>query len=212
MKGSLHTDELMASWCPRHRIRTQRRISHCFVMDVPGHLDPLIITDAAVNIAPTLEDDHIVQMPSIWRTRSAIRKCGGDPVGDGNGQPKVQSTVEAAALVMAIAPITGASWTASGTRQCDQPRGGRDQAYRVAGRAGQSARGRTSRRATLAKSLSFSPAPIPPARAGAVPIIVTSRRPDGAARVLSPSTGCAADARPEPGQSPRGAADRHPPA
>ena len=57
MKGSLHTDEVMSAVVARETgIRTSRRISHCFVMDVPGHPDPLIITDAAVNIAPTLED------------------------------------------------------------------------------------------------------------------------------------------------------------
>jgi len=57
MKGSLHTDELMGAVVARDTgIRTARRISHCFVMDVPGHKDPLIITDAAVNIAPTLDD------------------------------------------------------------------------------------------------------------------------------------------------------------
>ncbi len=57
MKGSLHTDELMGAVVARETgIRTARRISHCFVMDVPGHKDPLIITDAAVNIAPTLAD------------------------------------------------------------------------------------------------------------------------------------------------------------
>ncbi len=63
MKGSLHTDELMSAVVARETgLRTARRISHCFVMDVPGHDDPLIITDAAVNIAPTLEDKmHIVQ-------------------------------------------------------------------------------------------------------------------------------------------------------
>ncbi|WP_042887616.1 phosphate acetyltransferase [Cupriavidus necator] len=63
MKGSLHTDELMSSVVARETgLRTARRISHCFVMDVPGHDEPLIITDAAVNIAPTLEDKmHIVQ-------------------------------------------------------------------------------------------------------------------------------------------------------
>ncbi|MFK8252326.1 phosphate acetyltransferase [Ancylobacter terrae] len=56
MKGSLHTDELMGAVVAREGgIRTARRISHCFVMDVPGHDDPLIITDAAVNIAPSLE-------------------------------------------------------------------------------------------------------------------------------------------------------------
>jgi len=57
MKGSLHTDELMAAVVSRQAgIRTARRISHCFIMDVPGHPDALIITDAAVNIAPTLDD------------------------------------------------------------------------------------------------------------------------------------------------------------
>ena len=57
MKGSLHTDELMGAVVSKtDGIRTARRISHCFIMDVPNHLDPLIITDAAVNIAPTLDD------------------------------------------------------------------------------------------------------------------------------------------------------------
>ena len=57
MKGSLHTDELMGAVVRRETgIRTARRISHCFVMDVPGHPDALVISDAAVNIAPTLED------------------------------------------------------------------------------------------------------------------------------------------------------------
>jgi phosphate acetyltransferase len=56
MKGSLHTDELMGAVVSKATgIRTGRRISHCFVMDVPGHPNPLIITDAAVNIAPDLE-------------------------------------------------------------------------------------------------------------------------------------------------------------
>ena len=56
MKGSLHTDELMgAVVSSASGIRTERRISHCFIMDVPGHPDPLIITDAAVNIAPDLD-------------------------------------------------------------------------------------------------------------------------------------------------------------
>ena len=63
MKGSLHTDELMSAVVKRDTgLRTARRVSHCFVMDVPGHGDALIITDAAVNIAPTLKDkDHITQ-------------------------------------------------------------------------------------------------------------------------------------------------------
>ena len=57
MKGSLHTDELMGAVVARDAgIRTARRISHCFVMDVPRHPNALIITDAAVNIVPTLDD------------------------------------------------------------------------------------------------------------------------------------------------------------
>src|ERR1700761_6467180 len=57
MKGSLHTDELMAEVVNKDTgIRTARRISHVFIMDVPTYPKPLFITDAAVNIFPTLED------------------------------------------------------------------------------------------------------------------------------------------------------------
>jgi phosphate acetyltransferase len=56
MKGSLHTDELMSAVVARETgLRTGRRISHCFIMDVPDHDNALIITDAAVNIAPDLK-------------------------------------------------------------------------------------------------------------------------------------------------------------
>ena len=55
MKGSLHTDELMGAVVARDRgLRTQRRISHVFVMDVPTYHKVLIVTDGAINIAPTL--------------------------------------------------------------------------------------------------------------------------------------------------------------
>jgi phosphate acetyltransferase len=57
MKGSLHTDELMGAVVSRESgLRTARRISHCFVMDVPTYSEVLIVSDAAVNIAPTLEE------------------------------------------------------------------------------------------------------------------------------------------------------------
>lgn len=57
MKGSLHTDELMAAVVSRDGgLRTGRRISHAFVMDVPTYHKVLIVTDAAINIAPALED------------------------------------------------------------------------------------------------------------------------------------------------------------
>ncbi len=56
MKGSLHTDELMrAVTASSTGLRTARRISHVFVMDVPGHPDTLFITDAAINIFPDLD-------------------------------------------------------------------------------------------------------------------------------------------------------------
>jgi phosphate acetyltransferase len=55
MKGSLHSDELLAAVAKRETgLRTGRRISHVFVMDVPTHPQTLFITDAAVNIAPDL--------------------------------------------------------------------------------------------------------------------------------------------------------------
>jgi len=57
MKGSLHTDELMGAVVSREGgLRTGRRISHVFIMDVPTYHKPLVITDGAINIAPTLED------------------------------------------------------------------------------------------------------------------------------------------------------------
>jgi phosphotransacetylase len=57
MKGSLHTDELMAAVVSRDGgLRTNRRISHVFVMDVPTYHKVLFVTDGAINITPTLED------------------------------------------------------------------------------------------------------------------------------------------------------------
>jgi phosphate acetyltransferase len=57
MKGSLHTDELLGAVVAKETgLRTGRRISHVFVIDVPTYHKILIVTDAAINIAPTLED------------------------------------------------------------------------------------------------------------------------------------------------------------
>lgn len=101
MKGSLHTDELMNAVLRRDTgLRTARRISHCFIMDVPGHADPLIITDAAVNIAPTLgEKVDIVQNAidlahdlGLTDVRVAILSA------IETVNPDVPSTIEAAAL------------------------------------------------------------------------------------------------------------------
>jgi len=101
MKGSLHTDELMGAVVSRQAgIRTARRISHCFIMDVPRHPEALIITDAAVNIAPTLDDKvDIVQNAidlahamGVVEVRVAILSAM-ETV-----NAKVPSTIEAAAL------------------------------------------------------------------------------------------------------------------
>ncbi len=56
MKGSLHTDELMSAVVSRDGLRTGRRISHAFIMDVPTYHKVLVVTDAAINIAPALEE------------------------------------------------------------------------------------------------------------------------------------------------------------
>ena len=57
MKGSLHTDELLGAVVARETgLRTGRRLSHVFIMDVPTYHKVLIVTDAAINIAPSLED------------------------------------------------------------------------------------------------------------------------------------------------------------
>ncbi len=101
MKGSLHTDELMRSVTSgTSGLRTKRRISHVFIMDVPGHEEPLLITDAAINIFPDLDckrdiiqnaiDLCIEFMPSPPRVAilSAVETV----------TTKIPSTIDAAAL------------------------------------------------------------------------------------------------------------------
>jgi phosphate acetyltransferase len=101
MKGSLHTDEVLGAVVARDTgLRTGRRISHCFVMDVPALTQALIISDAAVNIFPTLEDKvHIIQNAidlahalGVSKPKVAILSAM-ETV-----NPKVQSTIEAGAL------------------------------------------------------------------------------------------------------------------
>src|SRR5262249_30073235 len=101
MKGSLHTDEIMAAVVPSATgLRTGRRISHAFLMDVPAYPRVLIVTDAAINISPTLEDKVDIAQNAIDLARvlgvvppkvailSAVETIN----------PKIQSTVDAAAL------------------------------------------------------------------------------------------------------------------
>src|SRR4249919_2744033 len=56
MKGSLHSDEVLGAVVAKEGLRAGRRLSHVFLMDVPTYHKVLIVTDAAINIAPTLED------------------------------------------------------------------------------------------------------------------------------------------------------------
>jgi phosphate acetyltransferase len=66
MKGSLHTDELMREVTSRETgLRTERRISHVFIMDVPTHPEVLLITDAAVNIQPDLNTKRDIVQNAI---------------------------------------------------------------------------------------------------------------------------------------------------
>jgi len=101
MKGSLHTDELMGAVVRTGTgLRTERRISHAFIMDVPNLDRAIFVTDAAINIFPTLEDKvHITQNAidlahalGLEQPKVAILSAM-ETV-----NPKVPSTVEAAAL------------------------------------------------------------------------------------------------------------------
>src|SRR5262249_28977162 len=101
MKGSLHTDALMSAVVSSATgLRTSRRISHVFVMDVPTYPRPICLTDIAINIAPSLEDKmHIAQnvidlahVLGVEEPKVAILSA----VETIN--PKIPSTLEAAAL------------------------------------------------------------------------------------------------------------------
>ena len=101
MKGSLHSDELMAAVVHKEAgLRTARRISHCFVMDVPAIDRPLVITDAAINIFPTLEDKVDIILNAIDLTKALGLKEPRVAILSAmeTVNPKVPSTIEAAAL------------------------------------------------------------------------------------------------------------------
>jgi phosphate acetyltransferase len=101
MKGSLHTDELMrAVTSATTGLRTARRISHVFIMDVPTHSETLFITDAAINIFPDLEAKRDIVQNAIdlftygglGTPRVAILSAVETVT------PKIPSTIDAAAL------------------------------------------------------------------------------------------------------------------
>jgi phosphate acetyltransferase len=195
MKGSLHTDELMAAVVRREGgLRTSRRISHCFVMDVPSYEHALIISDAAVNIQPTLEDKmHIVQNAidlAHAMGQSDVRVAILSAMETVN--PKVLSTIEAAALCKMAdrKQITGAlldgplaldnaiSLSAAQIKKIDSP---------VAGRANVLIVPDLEAGNMLAKSLSFlAGADAAGIVLGArVPIILTSRADSELTRLAS---------------------------
>lgn len=101
MKGSLHTDELMAEVvASKTGLRTSRRVSHVFVMDIPTYPKYLLITDAAINIAPDLEAKvdilqnaiELAHALHIEEPKVAILSAVETVT------PKLQSTIDAAAL------------------------------------------------------------------------------------------------------------------
>ncbi|HUO01367.1 MAG TPA: bifunctional enoyl-CoA hydratase/phosphate acetyltransferase [Rhizomicrobium sp.] len=101
MKGSLHTDELLhAVLSPASNLRTERRLSHVYLFDVPSYPKPLLITDAAVNIAPDVEEKRdiiqnaidLAHVMGIANPKVALLSA----VETVN--PKIKSTLDAAAL------------------------------------------------------------------------------------------------------------------
>jgi len=101
MKGSLHTDEIMAAVVPSAAgLRTARRISHVFLMDVPAYPRVLLVSDAAINIYPTLDDKVDIVQNAIDLARVlgiAIPKVAILSAVE-TVNPKIQSTVDAPAL------------------------------------------------------------------------------------------------------------------
>jgi phosphate acetyltransferase len=102
MKGSLHTDELMRSVTAKGTgLRTDRRISHVFVMDVPTYAETIFITDAAINIFPDLDDKRdIIQNAIDLFTHTAFGTLPRVAILSAveTVTSKIPSTIEAAAL------------------------------------------------------------------------------------------------------------------
>jgi phosphate acetyltransferase len=101
MKGSLHTDELLGAVVARETgLRTGRRLSHVFLMDVPTYHKVLIVTDAAINIAPTLEDkvDICQNAIDLARTLGVERPKVAILAAVETVNSKMPATIDAAAL------------------------------------------------------------------------------------------------------------------
>jgi phosphotransacetylase len=101
MKGSLHTDELMGEVVRKDTgLRTERRISHVFIMDVPTYPKPLAVTDAAINIFPDLETKVDIVQNAIDMAHALGREMPKVAILSAveTVTPKIPSTIEAAAL------------------------------------------------------------------------------------------------------------------
>jgi phosphate acetyltransferase len=102
MKGSLHTDELMRSVTAKATgLRTERRISHVFIMDVPAYADTIFVTDAAVNIFPDLDGKRdIIQNAIDLYTQAGFGTLPRVAILSAveTVTSKIPSTIEAAAL------------------------------------------------------------------------------------------------------------------
>ena len=93
MKGALHTDELMHAVVAGDRgLRTARRISHVFAIDAPGYPKPLFVTDAAINVYPTLEEkrDIIQNAIDLVHALGDRGTACSDPVCGRNGYGQAQ--------------------------------------------------------------------------------------------------------------------------
>ena len=99
MKGSLHTDELMSA-VVKSALRTERRMSHCFIMQAPAYPRPFIITDAAINIAPALADkaDIIRNAIDLAHAFGIARPHVAILAAVENVNPNMPATLDAAAL------------------------------------------------------------------------------------------------------------------
>ena len=101
MKGALHTDEVMSAVVSKTGgLRTERRMSHVYVMDVPTYPKPLLITDAAINITPDLETKACIIQNAIDLARAIgidVPKVAILAAVE-TVNPRMQSTIEAAAL------------------------------------------------------------------------------------------------------------------
>ena len=75
MKGSLHTSELLGAVVSERRLRTERRMSHVYVIETPSYRKPFMVTDGGLNIAPTLKDkaDIVQNAIDLWRALHGIR-------------------------------------------------------------------------------------------------------------------------------------------